>query len=294
MNSYSIGVIAFNEGANIARLLRNIANQKLTSGVANEVIVVSSGSSDRTNEIIAEFSKHSNKIKLLTQARRLGKSSAINLFLQNAKNEICILINGDAYPGKDALQKLIVPLENPLIGMVGAQPIPLNNSGTFIDFVIHFLWRLHHRISLKSPKMSELIVIRKSVINHISEYTVADEVYMESVVKKSSCKMAYIPDATVYIKTPANIKDFILQRRRITVGHIWSKINLKYTPSTCNKGLIIEAYFKELKSNPQCIFFALGAISLEFISRMLGIYDYYILKKNPYIWKVVRPVHKDL
>ena len=91
-----------------------------------------------------------------------------------------------------------------------------------------------------------------------------------------------------------NIKHFILQRRRITTGHLWSKIKLNYTPSTCNKGLIIEACFKELKASPQCIFFALGTMCLEFISRMLGIYDYYIMKRNPYIWKIIRPVHKDL
>ena len=51
----SIGIVAFNEEANIAHLLKTILDQKIESVLMMEIIVVSDASSDKTDEIVGSF-----------------------------------------------------------------------------------------------------------------------------------------------------------------------------------------------------------------------------------------------
>src|SRR3954447_13505646 len=54
----SVGVMAYNEEANIAQALESILGQDLTAGRIAEAIVVASGCEDRTAEIVAEIAAH--------------------------------------------------------------------------------------------------------------------------------------------------------------------------------------------------------------------------------------------
>ena len=53
----SVGIMAFNEEGNISRLLEALLNQDIEEIRIKEVIVVSDGSTDKTDEIIARFMK---------------------------------------------------------------------------------------------------------------------------------------------------------------------------------------------------------------------------------------------
>src|SRR2546421_109789 len=81
---YSVGVMAYNEEANIRRTLHAILEQSSQKTCAAEVIVVASGCTDNTVPIVQEMMQQDSRIALLVQVRREGKASAINLFLQHA------------------------------------------------------------------------------------------------------------------------------------------------------------------------------------------------------------------
>ncbi len=102
----SVGVCAYNEEKNIGRVLESLINQKTKKINIDEIFVVSSGCTDNTNNIIREFENKDKRIKLIDQKEREGKSSAINLFLKNAKNEILVLESGDTTPDVDTIEKL--------------------------------------------------------------------------------------------------------------------------------------------------------------------------------------------
>ena len=84
----SIGIAAFNEEKNIKRLLDSIRSQKLKKVKIGEILIISSGSTDKTNNIISTYQKRLKKIRLITQSRRLGKASAVNLILNESRNII--------------------------------------------------------------------------------------------------------------------------------------------------------------------------------------------------------------
>ncbi len=63
----SVGVIAYNEENNIANLLDSLLKQ---SARIKEIVVVSSGSTDKTNEIVKEFIAKSWEEHIKTKNQR--------------------------------------------------------------------------------------------------------------------------------------------------------------------------------------------------------------------------------
>ncbi|MFX0198498.1 MAG: glycosyltransferase, partial [Candidatus Hodarchaeota archaeon] len=135
----SIGIMAYNEEANIGMLLDALLKQKLHVCNIVEIIVVASGCSDNTEGIVKNYMEKDKRIKLLIQPERQGKASAINLFLQHSKGEIIVLESGDTLPEQNTIENLVRPFINPKVGMTGAHPVPVNLETTFIGFTVNLL-----------------------------------------------------------------------------------------------------------------------------------------------------------
>ena len=283
MFDLSIGIMAYNEEANIGRLLRSVLCQRFTHGYLKEIFVVASGCTDRTGEIVQDFLKNDRRIILLIQEQREGKASAINLFLSKASGDILILESGDTVPEEGTLDKLVTPFEDSDIGMTGAHPIPVNSKSTFIGFTVHIMWSLHHKIALMTPKLGELVAFR-NFVREIPKDTAVDEASIEAIVRQAGYQLRYVSDAIVKNKGPENIKDFIKQRRRIAAGHKHLLREQKYEVSTFDPKKILRIIIQGHSWGFRDTLWTLGAIGLEIIGRILGYYDFYIRKKNPFIW----------
>jgi len=276
----SLGIMVYNEEANICRLLRSLLKQKITHCYLKEIFVVASGCTDRTEEIVRNFIHEDSRIKLLVQPEREGKASAINLFLSEA-----VLESGDTIPKEGALNKLVAPFEGPSIGMTGARPIPVNSKNTFIGSTVHLMWLLHHNIALTTPKLGELVAF-KNFVKKIPNDTAVDEASIEAIVRDAGYELRYVPDAIVRNKGPETIKDFIKQRRRISAGHKHLLREQKHEVSTSDPKKIFRILMQEHSWNFRDTIWTAGAISLELIGRLLGSFDFYIRKKNPFIWDI--------
>src|SRR5215470_15237155 len=80
----SVGIMAYNEEANIGHALRAVLEQQGPSICVEEVIVVASGCTDRTVPIVAGIALQEPRVRLCIQEKREGKASAINLLLKQA------------------------------------------------------------------------------------------------------------------------------------------------------------------------------------------------------------------
>jgi len=287
-----IGIMAYNEEKNICRLLQALIDQNLEKVRISNIFVIASGCTDRTVEIVREFSRKNKSIKLLIQKKREGKPSAIDLFIKSTQAEILILESGDTYPEKETIEKLILPFADKEIGMTGAHVIPINNKNTFMGFAVYLLWKLHHLIALKKPKMGELIAFRK-IFQKIPITSAVDEANIEPLVKGQGYRLKYIPEAIVYNKGPANLQDFIAQRRRIYVGHLALKENQGYIVSTMSGLRVFFTLLGNYEFTFQYIFFTPFVILLEIWARILGAYDFYHKKETHHIWEVCATT-KDL
>ena len=288
----SVGVMAYNEERNIARLLQALVDQKLSDAEITEIFVVSSGSTDRTDEIVREWETRDPRIRLIPQSSRRGKASAINLFLGEATGDVLVLESGDTVPAPDCVERMVAPFNDPSIGMTGGRPVPVDDESTFMGFVVHMLWRLHHKLALKHPKLGEMVAFR-SFVSSIPEDTAVDEASIEAIVAQEGKRLAYVPDAIVHNKGASNVRDFLRQRRRIYAGHLWLETSESYQVSTKNVGGILDVLFEDLEWRPRSLAFTFGGVFLEFVGRLLGTYDYHVRGRNPYTWAVSEST-KDL
>jgi cellulose synthase/poly-beta-1,6-N-acetylglucosamine synthase-like glycosyltransferase len=288
----SVGIFAHNEAGNIIPLLEAIENQELRETEISEVIVVSSASTDGTDQLVSSFAETHKNVKLLTQAKREGKSSAINLFLANAQEDIAVIISADVIPAKQTIEKLVSAFRNPEIGATGGRPVPVNEENSYLGYIVHLLWRLHHRMALIYPKLGEMIAFRK-VMDSIPKDSAVDEASIEAIIREKGLKLKYIPSAIINNKGAENLADHIKQRRRIQNGHLWLKAHQHYKVVSQDSGILLKVVLQELKEKPDTFFKLTGAILLEVFCRLLGSWDYYVQGKNPFTWEIAHST-KDL
>jgi len=291
MHSISVGIMAYNEEGNIGRLLEALLSQKMRHGIMKEIIVVASGCTDRTEDITREYGQKDSRIKLLIQKNREGKASAINYYLSQAKGDIIVLESGDTIPDTETIDRLIAPFEDPSVGMTGAHPVPVNDRDCFIGFVVHMMWGLHHKIALETPKLGELVASR-NIVREIPHDSAVDEASIEAIIREAGLELRYCPAAIVQNKGPETIKDFLKQRRRIAAGHTHLAKEKGYVVSTTDPIRILKLLIQEHSWKPKETLWTIGGIGLEVIGRILGYYDYYIRKKNPYIWDIASTTKK--
>ena len=281
----SIGVMAYNEEKLIGKCLSALQKQELKSGSIEEIIVISSGSTDRTNQIVEEFAKKDSRIRLIVQEQRLGKASAINEFLKVASGDIVIVESADTIASEQAVEELVKPFQDKSIGMTGAHPIPVNKPTRFVGYAVHKLWDLHHRMATEFPKCGEMVAFR-NIVSRIPKYTAVDEAAIEAIISKAGLKLAYAPQAIVYNKGPETIRDFFKQRRRIASGHRHLYALFGYKVTSLNTKTIIKLVWQTQRWNPRDLFFTFWLIIIEALARFLGMLDFYLRDKNPFIWDI--------
>ncbi|HNT52327.1 MAG TPA: glycosyltransferase [Candidatus Syntrophosphaera sp.] len=287
----SLGVFAYNEAGNITALLQALDAQKTELALIVEIIVVSSASTDGTDELVQDFARSHPAVRLIRQARREGKSSAINLFLAEAVSPLLVVISGDVVPAADTIELLIAPFSDPQIGATGGRPVPANPEHTFMCYAVHLLWRLHHRMALLSPKLGELIAFRK-LMSAIPADSAVDEASIEAIVRERGLKLRYIPDAIIHNRGPAKLRDFIKQRRRIQNGHLWLKHKQSYRVVSQDGGILMRVLAQELAERPRSLLKLAAVMALEAYCRLLGSWDYRIKGKNPFAWDIAQSAKK--
>jgi cellulose synthase/poly-beta-1,6-N-acetylglucosamine synthase-like glycosyltransferase len=285
----SIGVMAYNEERNIGNLLRALCAQQLDTVSIGEIVVVASGCTDNTEGVVEEEINCDARIRLLVQAQREGKMSAINLFLENARYGVVVIINADVLPEADCIERLVGPFADPQVGIAGGRPVAINERDTLPGFAAHLLWDMHHEISLIDPKMGELIAYRNFPEIEISPDTVDDEGIIEELVAQKGMVKVYRPQAIVYLRGPTTMRDFVKRRRNIYAGHLQLRARTRYTPSTFDTFSLARQLFLPLLrwtgGRPRDLLRLAGVASLELYARLLGTYDWYVLKRDHRIWE---------
>lgn len=281
----SIGITAHNEAGNIGRLLDRLSYQELNSVKISEIIVVSSGSTDATDDIVREWEVRNPLVRLVVQSRREGKASAINLLLTQIEEKIVVLSSADVLPEPTTIERLVTPMHDESVGMVGVRPVPVNDPNQLMGYAAHLLWDLHHDMNMAGTrKVGEMVAFRH-VFERIPNHTAVDEASIEPLIRGQGYSIAYAPDAIVYNKGPETVGDFLRQRRRIFAGHLEMQQELGYAVGTMNGGGILPHFIKRLEPHPKKVVWAGMVAGLEVFGRKLGQRDFR-RQRNHTVWDV--------
>jgi len=289
----SVGIIAHNEERNIGSLLQTMLNQHLRTVEISEIIVVASGCTDETIPIVQEYQKNEPRIKLLVQPRREGKTSAINLFLQEAKEDICVQESADTLPREDAVEHLVRMFADPAIGMTGAHKMPVDTPDHLVQLFSHLRLRMEHQLCLDIPRLGEMIAYRK-VFDRIPPDVAMDEAFVEALVIQRGLDVKYAPDAIVYNTGPTTVKDFIKQRRRNHAGHLYLKHKYGHAVSSIQTPRVVKVALKEVWGAIRLLGVLAALALLEGWSRLLGWYDFAIRRDRHMVWDMAYTQKSDV
>ena len=279
-----MGIMAYNEEANIGRLLEAVITQKFQEVALTEIVVVASGCTDNTEAVVLEWAKRDSRIRLISQEKRMGKASAINDYLPKAQERILVLCSADLLPEPEAIERLVAPFADPEVGMTSSRPVPVNDASQFMGYAAHMLWDLHHAVNMKSFKAGEMIAIRK-IFERIPYHTAVDEASMEPVIRGQGYQAKYVPTAIVYNKGPETLADFLRQRRRIYAGHLAVRDTLGYNVSTMSGRKILMTLLQNLDWRPKQFAWTWSIVGLEVYGRVLGLRDYK-KRRNHAVWEM--------
>ena len=191
-------------------------------GVKPQIIVVDSGSTDGSPEMVAK--KYPQV--LLIRCSRIGIGEALNNGIRNAKSDIIVFdLNNDDYVASDWLENLLhVIRSNPEIGIVSGRRYQGSPGSTIIDTIggkISHLTGNCTRIGMNKRDSVEfdipreldytgVITTRKDVISKVGLLDPVYFLYYEDTdfcyrVKKQGYRISYVPTAKLWHRGSSTI-----------------------------------------------------------------------------------------
>lgn len=292
--SITIGIPAFNEEKNIASLLNSIFSQKGNNFLINEVIVISDGSTDKTEEIVRNCQKKYSKITLIKSRKRKGKANRLNALYKSLKSDIFVSFDADVVLSHPlVISELIKGFTSDKIGLVGGQSVPaiqptlLGKSLKTYEYFwskvvksIHSGNNVHtHKgpISAASSKFLRGVTIPKGIV--------AEDHFIYFEALNQGYKYVFRSKATVTIKLPNSLREYFHQQTRFissaegVINYFGPWVEKEYAIPYKKK---LNAYIETGKKYPIYLLLALGIVSLQ---RVYG----YIFQKNytSSLWKQI-------
>lgn len=289
----AVGIMAYNEGANIARAVRSVLEQTGPHLGDLAVRVVASGCTDDTVRLARQAGAGDRRFEVIEQVERKGKAVAIGALLDAFRGaRVVVIAGGDTELLLGSLEALVAPFDDPAVGMCGGRPLPVDDPGRAMGRVVRLLWELHHRVALVSPKLGELVAFRP-VFGGMPADTSVDEALIEALVRGRGLRLVYVPEASVRMKGPATVADFLAQRRRIHAGHLRLSRERGHAVSTMGLPAIVRAVRAARRARLAPWRDIAIAAALEGLARALGGWDARFSRGDDRVWKAI-PSTKDL
>ncbi len=286
----SIIITAYKEPRTIGRAIKSILENNLKE--EHEILVVAPD--EETLNIGREYAQNDKSIRIVKD-NGLGKPAALNVAILNARGEILVLTDGDVYIDKNALHYLLDPLKDKKVGAVSGNPISLNSKSNMLGYWSYMLTNIANERRLRALNLKKrffcsgyLFAIRKNIFPKLPENLLSEDGFVSHKVYQSGYRIAYSPEAKVFVKYPTNFNDWIKQKKRSAGGYnqIKNLIGIEIR-SFKKESLGFSDFFKYMRNLKEI--FWLFNLFLARIYLWLVIYKDINLKKKPQqeIWQRV-------
>lgn len=239
----SVIVPTYNEETTIEGKLYDLTGQKYPLD-RMEVIVIDSGSTDRTPTIVQSFkaSHPAVNILLIMEGERQGKSAAMNKAIHrvSAESEVIVVTDSDSRLGENSLSHVVKTLEDPRVGLAtGVQLVanPEESGSTQMESNYRGFYRTIRQGEglLDSTPIcdGELIACRRSVVQslRVRENVNADDTQLAIFTRRAGFRSICCPDATFHEFAPPRIGDLWKQKVRRGQGIVrtlWANRDLLF------------------------------------------------------------------
>lgn len=222
----SIVIPTYNEEKSILNRIDNLLKLDYPSD-KYEIIIVDSGSIDRTQNFVTDFThkriKEAPRITLIVEEQRNGKASAINCAKNHSIGEIILVSDANAIFRPDALRHIGPHFIDPSVGAVGGRYC-VSNTDNDLAASEAFYWDLEYvmrrgesQIDSACTFHGEINAWRKGIID-ADVKMLAEDLDMCVSIRERNYRIIYEPRSIVYEPSATTEKDQIKQRKRTAIG----------------------------------------------------------------------------
>jgi poly-beta-1,6-N-acetyl-D-glucosamine synthase len=193
--SITILLAAHNEARNLPGKLQNLAALDYPAD-RFEIIVVSDGSIDETQKILAAWEKPQRRAVILPEHR--GKATALNCGVAQAQGEIIVFTDARQMMASDALKKLVPNFADPSVGCVSGELIMGNGSTAASAAGVGLYWRVEKNIRHWEGLAGSTVgatgafyAVRKNLLLPLPQETILDDVYIPFQVVRQGQRVVF-------------------------------------------------------------------------------------------------------
>jgi cellulose synthase/poly-beta-1,6-N-acetylglucosamine synthase-like glycosyltransferase len=213
-------VPAYNEEDCLEAKIRNIMEIQYPPKKL-EVIFISDGSTDRTNEILNKLQDPSIRTILLPE--RKGKANALNIAVSEARNELLILSDTSTLFAPNAMQKLARHFPDSNVGAVcGAIEFQRTTESVHTEGVYWnyegMLRLMEARIGATLTASGALYALRKVAFRPLSTHTIIEDFVIPMNARRLGYSVLYDPEATAVEFAANSVAGEFTRRVRLAVG----------------------------------------------------------------------------
>lgn len=218
----SVIICAYNEEAVIGEKMENSLALDYPKEQL-EIIVASDCSTDRTDQIVAEYAGRG--VRLLTLTERKGKTAAQNLAVTRAEGEIIVFSDASILLEKESIRNLVRNFSDPAVGCVSCEDKTVSirdgkaveDEGLYVKYEM-LLRRWESSFGSLVGASGCFYGLRKPLWRHPEDFLVVDFTTALDV-REQGYRTVSEPEAIAYVKTVASSdKEFARRVRTATRG----------------------------------------------------------------------------
>jgi glycosyltransferase involved in cell wall biosynthesis len=226
----SILIAAYNEEKSIGPTLKNKLELDYPKDKL-EIIVISDGSTDGTDEIASGFA--ASGVRLIRQEPRAGKTAGLNKAVGAARGEILVFSDANSIFEADALGKLVANFKDPTVGYVtGKMVYSSPGAGEGGDGCSAYM-RYENFLRVHETKAGSVVgvnggidAVRKNLYDPMEADQLPDFVLPLKIVEKGF-RVVFEPSALLKEESLKSSSDEYRMRVRVSLRALWALYDMK-------------------------------------------------------------------
>ena len=223
----TVVIAAYNEQDAIERTVLNKLEQDYPADKLS-VVVVSDGSDDDTDRILARLRDGDERLRVMRQGPRQGKTAALNMAIADVATDIVVFSDANSHYERDAVRKLVRSFADPEVGYVTGRMVYTNASGEAADDGGGAYIRYEDRLRAWESQVGSIVgvdggidAIRRSLYQPMQPDQLPDFVLPLSVVE-AGFRVVCDRDAVVYEASLEAGGSELKMRVRVALRALWA------------------------------------------------------------------------
>jgi cellulose synthase/poly-beta-1,6-N-acetylglucosamine synthase-like glycosyltransferase len=221
----SLVISAYNE----ARIIREKIENSLEIEYPKdklEIVVVSDGSDDDTDSIVAEYENRG--VRLLRRNHRAGKTSIQNFAVRKVNGQIIVFSDANAMYQSDAVKRLVGHFADDRVGCVCGELRYWNRDGSVAGDQENLYWSYEKYLKRKENLLGTILgangsiyAVRKDRYVPLRPDIISDFIEPLKIVQ-NGYRVVYDPRAISYEQSSLSFKEEFQRKKRIVLRSLYS------------------------------------------------------------------------